>query len=432
MDRTTYHFPITLKTVGIIVAFVLLVSFIAGIYPAAILSSFHPVTTLKGSFFQSTRGNILRKGLVVFQFTITIALVASIFIINQQTSYINSKSLGFDKDAVIEINFHGDSSVINQYATIRNELLKNQGILSISKHSQNVVGGLGNGWTTTENLKGEEISTSCYNLNVDTSYFTTYDMKLAAGRFFSKDIPTDSTKAVLVNEAAVKTFGWKTPENAIGKRFGNGDNKRFVVGVVKDFNFESLHKPVDALLIGYALQGSRLSIKVDKSKMTEAIAHLENTWKTLVPNVPIQHSFVDEKIASQYGNEQKMQGLFYAFSGISLFIACLGLFGLSMFVVKRKVKEIGVRKVLGASVPGIVSLLSKDFIRLVFIAFIIASPLSWYFMNEWLENFAYRINITGWVFVLAGLSAILIALITVSFQAIKAALANPVKSLRTE
>ena len=166
--------------------------------------------------------------------------------------------------------------------------------------------------------------------------------------------------------------------------------------------------------------------------MTEAIAHLENTWKTLVPNVPIQHSFVDEKIASQYGNEQKMQGLFYAFSGISLFIACLGLFGLSMFVVKRKVKEIGVRKVLGATVSGIVSLLSKDFISLVFIAFIIASPLSWYFMNEWLENFAYRININVWVFILAGLSAILIALITVSFQAIKAAIANPVKSLRTE
>jgi putative ABC transport system permease protein len=427
-----YHFPITLKTVGIIFAFILLVSFIAGIYPAAILSSFHPVTTLKGSFFQSTRGNILRKGLVVFQFTITIALVASIFIINQQTRYIKSKSLGFDKDAVIEVNFHGDSTVINQYATIRNELLKNQGILNISKHSQNVVGGLGNGWTTTENLKGEEISTSCYNLNVDTAYFTTYDMKLAAGRFFSKDIPTDSTKSVLVNEAAVKTFGWQTPENAIGKRFGNGDNKRFVIGVVKDFNFESLHKPVDALLIGYAIRGSRLSIKVDKSKITEAIAHLENTWKRLVPNVPIQHSFVDEKIASQYGNEQKMQGLFYAFSGISLFIACLGLFGLSMFVVKRKVKEIGVRKVLGATVSGIVSLLSKDFISLVFIAFIIATPLSWYFMNEWLENFAYRINISGWVFVLAGLSAILIALITVSFQAIKAAIANPVKSLRTE
>jgi putative ABC transport system permease protein len=257
-------------------------------------------------------------------------------------------------------------------------------------------------------------------------------MKLAAGRFFSKDIPTDSTKSVLVNEAAVKTFGWQTPENAIGKRFGNGDNKRFVIGVVKDFNFESLHKPVDALLIGYAIRGSRLSIKVDKSKITEAIAHLENTWKRLVPNVPIQHSFVDEKIASQYGNEQKMQGLFYAFSGISLFIACLGLFGLSMFVVKRKVKEIGVRKVLGATVSGIVSLLSKDFISLVFIAFIIATPLSWYFMNEWLENFAYRINISGWVFVLAGLSAILIALITVSFQAIKAAIANPVKSLRTE
>ena len=372
------------------------------------------------------------KALVVFQFTMTIALIASILIINQQMRYIKNKSLGFSGNSVLEINFNGQSAVINQYNAIRNEFLRNPHIRNVSKHGQNVVGGLGNGWTTTENLKGDEISTSLYNLNVDTTYLTTYNMKLAAGRFFSKDMPTDTTKSVLVNEAAVRTFGWQKPENAIGKRFGKGDQVRYVIGVIKDFNFESLHKPVEALLIGYAQRGNRVSVKIDVSHADEAIRHVEKTWKSLVPDVPLQYSFVDESLANQYGNEKKMEGIFYGFSGLSLLIACMGLFGLSIFVVDRKIKEIGVRKVLGATVSGIVALLSKDFLKLVLIALVIATPLSWLFMNNWLQDFAYRINIGWWVFAMSGLIALFIALLTVSFQAIKAALSNPVKSLRSE
>jgi putative ABC transport system permease protein len=346
--------------------------------------------------------------------------------------YIKNKSLGFNDKAVLEIRFNGQSSVINQYNVIRNKLLENPHILNVTKHSQNVVGGLGNGWTTTENLKGQEISTSLYQLNVDTTYFNTYGMQLAAGRFFSKDMPTDTTKSVLVNEAAVRTFGWQKPENAIGKRFGKGNDARYVIGVVKDFNFESLHKPVEALLIGYAQRGSRLSVKINMSHANEVIRHIEQTWRSTVPNVPLQYSFVDESLAKQYGNEQKMEGIFYGFSGLSLLIACFGLFGLSIFVVERKIKEIGVRKVLGASVPSIVALLSKDFLRLVLIAFLIATPLSWMFMNKWLEDFAYRIDINWPVFAIAGGVAMVIALATVSFQSIKAAITNPVKNLRTE
>ncbi|MEP6513681.1 MAG: ABC transporter permease [Parafilimonas sp.] len=427
-----YDFPLDAKNIFIILAFIIFISTIAGIYPASILSSFKPAVSLKGSFSQSKRGNLIRKSLVVFQFTITIALVASILIITQQMNFIKNKSLGFNEKAVIEINFHGQSAVIKQYTTIRNELLKNRYIQNVSKHNQNVVGGLGNGWTTTQNLKGEEISTSLYGMNVDTSYFNTYSMKLAAGRFFSKDIPTDTTKAVLVNEAAVKTFGWQTPENAIGKPFGKGDNTRYVIGVVKDFNFESLHKPVEALMIGFALRGSRLSIKFDAAHTDEVINHIEKTWKDMVSIVPLEYSFVDESLAKQYGNELKTEGIFYGFAALSLLIACLGLFGLSTFVVERKVKEIGVRKVLGASIPGIVGLLSKDFMKLILISFVIATPLSWYFMNNWLKDFAYRINISWWVFAIAGAAALLIALITVSLKAVKAALANPVMSLRTE
>jgi putative ABC transport system permease protein len=430
----TYQFPITPENVLIILGCIFFISAVAGIYPAIILSSFNPAVSLKGNFSQGKRGNIIRKSLVVFQFTITIALVASILIISQQMNFIKNKSLGFNGNAVIEVSFNGDENVIKHYASVRNELLKSPYILNITKHNANIVGGLGNGWTTTQNLKGEEVSTSIYRLSVDADYFDTYDMKLAAGRFFSKNIPTDTAKSVLVNEAAVKTFGWQKPENALGKPFGKGEDTRYVIGVVKDFNFESLHKPVDALLIGYARGGNsnNISLKIDAAHIHEAINHLTKTWKSVIPEVPLQYSFVDERIAEQYGSEQKMEGIFYGFSGLSLLIACLGLFGLSTFVVERKVKEIGIRKVLGANVSGIVALLSKDFLKLVLLSMLIASPLAWYFMNNWLQDFAYRINISWWVFVAAGVIALLIALITVSIQSVKAAIANPVKSLRTE
>ena len=232
-----YEFSFTTGNVLLFFVLIFFISIVAGIYPAVILSSFSPATTLKGNFSQSARGNFIRKALVVFQFTMTIALIASILIINRQMQYLKTRSLGFDENAVIEIKFNGQSAVINQYNFIRNQFLKNQYILNVSKHSQNVVGGLGNGWTTTENLKGDEISTSLYHLSVDTTYFSTYNMQLAAGRFFSKNMPTDTTKSVLVNEAAVRTFGWQKPENAIGKKFGKGDQTRYVIGVVKDFNF---------------------------------------------------------------------------------------------------------------------------------------------------------------------------------------------------
>ena len=427
-----YHFALSGTNILIALGFVVFVSVVAGIYPAAILSSFKPAIALKGNFSQSTRGNYIRKGLVVFQFTMTIGLVASILIISRQMNYIKNKSLGFQGDAVIEVRFYGESTVRNQYASLRDKLLASPYILNVSKHNQNVVGGLGNGWTTTKNLKGEEISTSLYNMYVDTSYFDTYNMKLVAGRFFSKDFPTDTTKSLLVNEAAVRTFGWENAENAIGKPFGKGENEQRVVGVVKDFNFESLHKPVEALMIGYSTGGNRLSLKLDGNHITEALDHLKKVWSASITEVPLAYTFVNESVEKQYGNEQKMEGIFYGFAGLSLLIGCLGLFGLSLYVVERKIKEIGIRKVLGASIPGIVGLLSRDFLKLVVIAALIASPIAWWLMNEWLKDFAYRVNIGWWIFLISGLLALTIALITVSFQSIRAALANPVRSLRTD
>ena len=428
----SYFFDFSLRNVVAICGFIVFISLVAGFYPSIILSSFIPAISLKGNFSLSGRGNFIRKSLVIFQFTISIALIASLIIISQQMHFIKNKSLGFNGRAVVEVKFFGEKSVIDQYASLRGKLLQSPYILNVSKHNQNVVGGLGNGWTTTEDLKGEEISTSLYGMSVDTSFFNTYDMKLAAGRFFSPDFPTDTTKALIVNEAAVRTFGWQKPENAIGKRFGKGDDQQVVVGVIRDFNFENLHKPVEALRIGYAKQGNTLSLKIDTRHTDEALNHIKKIWASSVPDIPLQYAFVDEKVNQQYGSENKMQGIFYAFAGLSLLIACLGLFGLSIYVVERKVKEIGIRKVLGASIPGLVNLLSKDFLKLVLIAIIIATPLSWIFMNEWLKDFAYRIDINWTVFIVAGLAAVLIALLTVSFKAIRAAIANPVKSLRTE
>ena len=427
-----YDFAFTGTNLLIIAGFIIFISAVAGIYPAAVLSSFNPVVSLKGNFYQSIRGNFIRKTLVVFQFTITIALVASIFTISRQMNFIHNKSLGYNGSTVININYHGEESVNNKYAALRNELLKSPYILNTSRHNGNIVGGMGNGWTTTENLKGDEISTSLYQMAADADYLDTYTMHLAAGRYFSKDIPTDSIKSVLVNEAAVKTFGWEKPENAIGKRFGKGDHAEYVIGVIKNFNFENLHKPVEALMLHYSREGSELSLKIDASHVDEVVNHIQKTWKAMEPDVPLDYSFVDETVAAQYGSEQKMQGIFYGFSALSLLIACLGLFGLTTFIVERKVKEIGIRKVLGASVPGIVGLLSSDFIKLVLISIVIATPVAWYFMNNWLQDFAYRVDINWWVFIMAGLIALCIALITVSMQAIKAAVANPVKSLRTE
>ncbi len=427
-----YTFNLDAGNILMLLAFTILLSIIAGIYPALILSSFKPALALKGNFTHSLKGNIIRKTLVVVQFSITIALVASIIIISKQMSFISNKSLGFDDNAVVDINFYGDKNVTNKYSTLRNEFLSSPYILNVCQHNANVVGGLGNGWTTTQDINGNEISTSLYAMGVDADYFDTYGMKLAAGRFFSKDFATDTTKAVIVNEAAVKTFGWKTPENAIGKRFDTGVNAQYVVGVVKDFNFEALHKPVEALRITYARQGSEISLKLDAKHIDEGLDHIKKTWRTIEPDVPLDYSFIDDRVRQQYNNEQTMQAVFYVFAGLSLVIGCLGLFGLSIFVVERKIKEIGIRKVLGANVSGIVVLLSKDFAMLVALAVVIATPLSWYLMQNWLTDFAYHINIEWWMFTVAGAIALLIALMTVSFQAIKAAIANPVKSLRAE
>jgi putative ABC transport system permease protein len=426
-----YRFSFTLTNVLILTAFVVVVTLASGFYPSVILSSFQPVESLKGRFSNSHRGHVARKGLVIFQFAISTVLLISILTVSHQMNFIRSASIGYHADALVSVNFNGDESVVGKYDVIRNELLSAPYIVGVTRHDGNVVGGLGNGWTTTRNNEGKEIVTSIYRMRVDADYFDTYGMELAAGRIFSKGT-TDSTRSVIVNEAAVKNIGWPTPQDALGKPFGSGENTRYVIGVVKDFHFESLHKRVDPLLIGHVRGGSIISLRIDGSHLRDGIDHLRQAWAKLVPGVPLQYAFVDDTLREQYASEQKMEAVFNIFAGLSFLIACMGLFGLSTFIMQQRSREIGIRKVLGAHETGLAVLLTADFLKPVLLSAIIAMPVGWYVMDQWLQTFAYHATMTWWILVLAAIIPAMIAVLTVSVQSVKTSLINPAITLRTE
>jgi putative ABC transport system permease protein len=256
---------------------------------------------------------------------------------------------------------------------------------------------------------------------------------MAAGRSFSKNFMTDTTQSMILNEAAVKMFGYSSPEQAVGKRFKQWGREGKIIGVMKDFHFEALQETIKPLSMRIEPNGCNLiSVNVSAANLPSTIASVENKWKTLVPNRPFSYFFMDEFFDKQYRGEERFGKLFLNFAVLAIFISCLGLLGLASYSTMQRTKEIGIRKVIGSSVSGIVNLLSKDFLKLVLISFFIAAPVSWYFMHRWLQDFAYRTSISWWIFVIAGISALLIALLTISVQAIRAAVANPVKSLRTE
>jgi putative ABC transport system permease protein len=426
-----YEMSFTISSILILIGFVLLVSLISGFYPAIVLSGFHPITALRGRFSQGGSGQVVRKSLVVLQFAMSTILLISILAVNQQMTFIRQMPIGYNADAVLTVNFNGDEEIQKRYQSIRNELLAAPHVLSVTRHSGTTVGGLGNGWITTRDNDGKEVTTSIYRISVDADYFETYGMELVAGRNFERG-KEDSTKSVMVNEATVKMIGWPSAEDAIGKPFGQGENTRFVIGVVKDFHFESLHKRVEPLLIGHVRGGSGFSLRIEQSHIRDGIEHLSEVWTRVAPGVPMDYSFIDDSLVSQYSNERKMESVFHIFAGLSFLIACMGLFGLSTFMMQQRVREIGIRKVLGAQVAGIVVLLTGSFSKLVLISAVIAMPLGWFAMNEWLQTFAYHTTISWWTFVLAVAIPVVIAVTTVSFHSIKTALMNPSRTLRSE
>jgi putative ABC transport system permease protein len=426
---STWLFPV-------MIGLVFVVGFLAGSYPAFYLSSFQPIDVLKGKIAKGFKSSWLRSGLVVFQFTISIMLIIGTIVIYNQLDYIRSRKIGYNRDQVFVL--HNAWYLDKQIHTFRNELLNIPGITNATISGDLPTGTSfdNEGWfrDATMNATKAVVLTNFY---VDENYIPTMGMQMAQGRNFSKDFPSDSL-GVILNEAAVKILGFKDPfkETLYRPNFSsggvNGSLGYHVVGVVKDFNFSSMHSNVGPLIIQESENWGAIAVRINSKNISSVINSIQTKWKSMTSGQPFNYTFMDADFNKIYTAEQQTGKLFITFAVFAIFIGCLGLFGLVTYAAEQRTKEIGVRKVLGASVGGIVAMLSKDFAKLVLIASVIAFPVAWWAMHKWLQSFAYRINISWWIFIVAGAAAILIALITVSLQAIKAAIANPVKSLRTE
>jgi len=405
------------------------IGLIAGIYPAFVLSSFKPVVVLKGRFATGTVGIILRKGLVVAQFTISIALIISTIVVYKQMTYMRNQELGFSKDHMMILDTNGDLGK----KAFQQALSTIPAIKSTSTAGSVPGGGNPGAYSEIENNKGDLQIANLDLYFVDFDYINQFKIKMVAGRGFSKDFGTDTTQAMVLNEAAVKMFGYSSAQQAIGRRFKQWGREGKIIGVMKDFHYRSLQQPIKPLSMRIEPGATNLvSVNVSPANLPATIAAIEDKWKATIQNRPFSYYFLDEFFDKQYRTEERFGKLFLNFAVLAIIISCLGLLGLASYSTVQRTKEIGIRKVLGASVSGIVNLLSKDFLILVVISFAIAAPLAWYFMYKWLQDFAYHTSISLWVFGLAGLCALTIALFTVSFQAIRAAVSNPVKSLRTE
>ncbi len=422
------HF--TLKTFLLYLIIIVFVGILSGSYPALLMSSFSPIRSIKGNIKHSLIDVIFRKGLVVFQFTIAIALIICTIIVLNQLDFIQNKNIGMNKDQLLNIELKPQDA--GKSEVLLKELRQNPKIVSASVNSFSFKY-MSNITLIPEGLAENKL-TSCNVFSMDYDFLKTYQIPIVAGRDFSPSYTTDETEGFMVNEAAVKEFGWKTPKDAIGKKvqWGMGKDGK-VVAVVKDFNFTSLKENIKPILMHiFKPWHNNITVRLKTDNVSTTISEIENIWKTNAPHSPYKYSFLEEDFNNMFQSELKMRSVLGVFTVLGILVACLGLFGLAAFTIKQRYREIGIRKVLGSSVNGIVKNLSADFLKLVIISILIAIPLAWYASYKWLQDFAFKVDISWWVFILAAFLALIIAFITVCFQALKAALANPIKSLRTE
>jgi putative ABC transport system permease protein len=436
------------QTLLLLAGLALITGLISGIYPALVLSGFKPALTLRGVISKAgSERHAALRGLVGFQFMLSILLIISTLVMLRQMNFLQNKNLGYDKEQVVVLPFKRSGARLTAQweegkkvmDLLRQELNGKPGFndLAMSAHTFGTPGWMSIGYTDPASQKFRKFM---FN-GLDDHFLPMHDLALVSGRNFSKENISD-TKAVIVNEAYVKQFGVET-----GQQMPEPFREFQIIGVAKDFNFESLHSAVQPLVMAYDPIGiirtasdwnfndtpnPKLSIKIAGGNLPATLSTLRLAWQKVAPEQAFNYAFLDENIDKQYRAESRLSQLVGIATGLAIFIACLGLFGIATLTIARRTKEIGVRKVLGASVTGITGLLAKDFLKIVFVSFLIASPIAWWAMNRWLADFTYRIDIQWWIFVVAGAAAVAVAFLTVGFESVRAALANPVKSLRSE